>query len=79
MIKLKIDDIIYVTGRGNIICCETDREDFHINDTVITDTISFNISGIERMRSKVGIILYPNIKVPDTFIIGGDLYIKTQE
>ena len=58
-----IDDIYYVTGRGNIVITEKEEDNpIHINDKLkISDNV-FEVVGIEQTQySKViGLILRPN-------------------
>ena len=64
-----VEDKVYITGRGWIICTRYDGKTLHINDKITINNILFEVIGIEAMRyninSPIGLILRPNNLVKD--------------
>jgi len=73
-----VGDIVYVIGRGNIICSVLgDNDIIHINDNIKIKNHIFDITGIEMWEhsKNIGIILKPNNLIQELVNIGDEIKI----
>jgi len=60
---MKVEDIVYVIGRGNIVCSTLGNDDvIRITDKIRINDNIFDITGIEMWEHSkhIGLILRPN-------------------
>lgn len=60
---MKVENIVYVIGRGNIVCSHLEtNEVIHIKDNIKINDNIFDITGIEMWEHSkdIGLILKPN-------------------
>lgn len=60
---MKVENIVYVIGRGNIVCSHLDTDKaIHIKDNIKINDNIFDITGIEMWEhsKNIGLILKPN-------------------
>jgi len=76
---MKIEDVVYVRGRGYVFLGEPEK-DICINDKVQIDGAEFEVRGIERIKyvKSVGLILSPNNIAYVTIQPGDEIKIISQ-
>ncbi len=79
---MKVTDIVYVVGRGNIVCCD-DKTGvvMHIGSEVQIGNAGFDIVGIEMMshQKSCGLILRPNHLVKEMVHVGDEVIVLNDE
>lgn len=79
---MKVTNIVRVTGRGYIVCCD-DKTGvvMHIGDEVEIGPCGFTITGIEMMshQKSCGLILSPNHLVKEMVHIGDEVFVLNDD
>ena len=79
---MKVTDIVYVIGRGNIVCCDDKTGvKMHIGSEVEIGNAGFDIVGIEMMshQKSCGLILRPNHLVKEMVHVGDEVFILNDD
>lgn len=79
---MKVTDIVYVVGRGNIVCCD-DKTGvvMHIGSEVQIGNAGFDIVGIEMLshQKSCGLVLRPNHLVKEMVHIGDEVIVLNDD
>ena len=75
---MKVEDIVYVIGRGNIVCSTLGNDDvIRITDKIRINDNIFDIIGIEMWEHSkhIGLILRPNNLIKEIININDEIKI----
>lgn len=79
---MKVTDIVYVVGRGNIVCCD-DKTGvvMHIGSEVQIGNAGFDIVSIEMLshQKSCGLVLRPNHLVKEMVHIGDEVIVLNDD
>lgn len=79
---MKVEDIVYIIGRGNIVCSTLGNNDvIKMKDKIKINNNIFDITGIEMWEHSkhIGLILRPNNLIKEIININDEIEIVKQQ